>query len=203
MPGETEVANRALRLLKAGRISNRIDGSKNANVVNDVYDEVRDELLRSHTWHFGRKQAQLAEIATAPTFEFDDAYQLPDDWMRTVSVHDNDAGAGNLNFREAEIAGVGAIMVNSESVFLEYVYAVTDTNRMAADFRAAFSYALAVNMPGISNISANAWDKLDEMAIKRLSKAKSADSLGSPAAQRPVGSWVVGRQSWPSSRWPR
>ncbi len=193
MPGETEIANRALLLLSAKMIANRTDGTKNGNVVNAVFDLIRDELLRGHTWHFARKQAQLAEIATAPTFEFDDAYQLPDDWMRTVSVHDNDAGAGHLNFREAEIAGVGALMVNSESVFIEYVYAVTDINRMAADFHAAFSYALAVNMPGISNLSTNKWDNLETMSIQRLSKAKSADSLGSPAAQRPVGSWVEGR----------
>lgn len=203
MPAETDIINRALRLLKAGRISNRTDGSKNGNVANDVFNEVRDELLRGHTWHFGRKLAQLAKLATAPSFEFDDAYALPDDWMRTVSVHDNDAGAGNLNFREAEIAGVGALMVSADAVFLEYVYAVTDINRMAPDFRTALSFALAVNMPGISNLSAKGWDVLETMATRRLSKAKSADSLGSPPPKRPAGSWATSRQSWPSSRWPR
>jgi hypothetical protein len=58
-------------------------------------------------------------------------------------------------------------------------------------------------MPGISNISAAAWELLEKDAISKVNRAKSSDSLGSPAAQRPVGSWVASRQSWPSTRWPR
>ncbi len=39
----TQIANRALRLVKAGRITALDDGSKNANVVNDIFTEVRAE----------------------------------------------------------------------------------------------------------------------------------------------------------------
>ena len=190
-------------MLKAGRITSRTDGSKNANVANDIFEEVRDELMRSSNWKFARKLAILARSATAPAYQYDYAYPLPNDWIRTVEVHDNDAGTGNVDFVEAEVAGVGSILTSVENVYIEYIYKVTDTNRMDPLFRTALSYALASNMPGISNISANAWDALENKATRRLNKAKSTDALGSPPPLRPTGSWATARQSWPSSRWPR
>lgn len=200
---DTNIANRALRLLKARSITSLTDGSKNANVANDVFDEVRADLLRGHTWHFARRLLKLARLSTAPAFGFDYAYALPADWIRTVSFHDNDAGTGAVDYEEIEVADVGALASSIEDAYLKYVYAVVDPNRMTADFRTALSYGLAVTMPGISNISAAAWELLEKDAISKVNRAKSSDSLGSPAAQRPVGSWVASRQSWPSTRWPR
>ncbi len=200
---ETDITNRALRLLKAQRITSLTDGSNNANTADDVYNGVREEVLRAHTWHFGRKLVELARLSTAPVFGFDHAYALPSDWIRSVSLHDNDAGLGNVAFEEAEVAGAGALLCSVENAFLRYVYNLADANRMSADCRTAFVYALAVQMPGISNISIAGWDRLEKEARRKMTRAKSSDSLGSPAQQRPVGSWVTSRNSWPSTRWPR
>ena len=203
MASETTIANHTLRLLKAQRITSLTDGTKNANVLNDLYTEVRDTCLRAHTWKFGTKLDTMARLATAPTFEYDYAYALPSDWIRTISLHDNDAGLGAINYREAEVANVGALLCSIETAYLKYVYRVTDPNRMAPDFREAFAYALACQAPGISNMSADNWEKLERDATRKMNRAKSTDSLGMPADQRPVGSWVSSRQSWPSTRWPR
>ncbi len=199
----TDLANRALRLLKGGRITSLTEGSNNANTVQDVYDSELETLLRGHTWNFAKKFVTLARLSTAPAFKYDFAYALPDDWLRTIAVHDNDAGTGNVNFEEAEIEDVGALFCSIETVFLSYVYRVTDPNRMPPDAQTAFVYALAVAMPGISNISAVAWEALEIRAVRRLIRAKSADALGQPPGKRPAGSWATSRQSWPSSRWPR
>ena len=96
MPAVTDIVNKSLRMIGATRITSLTDGSTNANAANDIYTEVRDELLRSHPWNFATKRAKLAQSATTPTFEFDYAYPLPSDWIRTVSVHDNDPRYGTL-----------------------------------------------------------------------------------------------------------
>ncbi len=201
MTTDTEIKNRALRLLKAQRIT--APGSKNSNVLDDVFDEVRDELLRGHTWRFASKLEKLARSSTTPAFEFTYGYVLPSDWMRTVAVHDNDAGTGRVKFREGELAEVGVLFSSVEDLYLEYVYRVTDPNRMPPDFRTAFAFELAVNCPGISNASAAALDGLRVEASKKRTRAKSADALGSPGRPRPRGSWADSRFSWPSNRWPR
>jgi hypothetical protein len=354
MTTATQIMNRAMRLLKAQTIASRTDGTKNGNVVNDVYDHVVDDLLRSHKWHFARKlvelskegsskttftrvwqvvdatstfvdettdanddgdgdwtvfpasevigdyvafgmdgrvaqitfdyangtagvggvvtweywngsawkglsdvndktngfttavadgltvswtvptnwqkttlnfteelyyvrasittvystnpvldQAAVLDTSPAPGYEFDYAYALPDDWIRTVRVCDNDAGVGTVSYREAEVRNVGVLLASTEKLYLEYVYKVTDPDRMPTDFETALAFELAVQMPGISNLSAAAWESLEAMAKRRYIRAKSADALGSPPPQRPMGSWAAARQGWPSNRWPR
>lgn len=200
MASETSIVNEAMRLLKAQRIVSLSDGSNNANTANDVYVEVRDDLLRSHNWNFATKRQKLALSSTAPVFEFDNAFPLPSDWMRTVSVHDNDAGSGTMLYREEEIANAGAIVTSADEVWLRYIYRVTDPNRMAADFRTALSYALALAMPGISNLSVSRENILENRATTRLRKAKHSDAMGSTPERRPVGSWVTVRNGYPGWR---
>lgn len=203
MSSDTDITNVALRLLKANRITSLTDGSNNANAANDVFTEVRDDLLRAHNWNFATKRQKLAQSATAPTFEFDNAYPLPADWMRTVSVYDNDAGAGTLLYREEEVDDQGSIVTSADELWIRYIYRVTDANRMTADFRAAFSYALALAMPGINNLSTSREDLLERSASRKLRKAKHNDAMGSAPEQRPAGSWVTVRGGYPGWRaWP-
>lgn len=200
---ETDIVNRALRLLKANRITSLTDGSSNANAAKDVFKEVRDDLLRGHNWNFATKRQKLAQSSTAPTFEFDNAYPVPSDWIRTVSVHDNDAGAGTVLYREEEVDDQGVILSSADELWIRYIYRVTDPNRMAADFRTAFAYALALAIPGVSNLSAAREDALEKRATRRLRKAKHSDATGSVPERRPLGSWVTSRGGWPPSRaWP-
>ena len=186
-----------MRLLKADRITSLTDGSNNANAANDVFVEVREDLLRSHNWNFGQKWAKLAQLSTKPVFEFDNAYALPSDWIRTVTVHDNDAGAGTLVYREGEVDNQGVILHSADELWMRYIYRVTDPNRMAADFRAAFSYALALALPGVSNLSAAREERLEKRAASRLRRAKHSDAVGSAPERRPLGSWITSRGGLP------
>ncbi len=203
MSSDTDIANRAMRLLKATRITNLTDGSDGANAANDVFTEVREELLRAHFWNFATKRQKLAKSSTAPTFEFDNAYPLPADWMRTVSVHDNDAGAGRVLYREEEVEDQGVIVTSADELWIRYIYRVTDPNRMTADFRVAFSYALALAIPGVSNLSAAREERLEARAKTRLRTAKHSDAVGSSPERRPAGSWITvrgghfGGRAWP------
>ena len=201
MPSETDIVNRSLRLIKAQRITSLTDGQTNSNIANDVYVQVRDELLRGHSWNFAMLRAKLARSNTTPAFEFDHGYVLPSDWGRTVSVHDNDAGAGTIRFKEEQLADQNVLMASVEDCYLRYVGKLTDPNLMPEDFHAAQAYALAVAMPGISNISVARWEFLEKQATRRLSRAKSSDAMGSSPERRPRGSWANSRGGW-RSRWP-
>lgn len=203
MASDTGIANVALRLLKANRIVSLTDGSNNANAANDVFTEVRDDLLRAHNWNFATQRQKLAKSATAPVSGFDNAFPLPSDWIRTVNVHDNDAEAGPPPFyREEELDDGGVIVTDVDELWVRYVYRVTDANRMASDFRMAFAYALALAIPGVSNLSAAREDALEGRARRRLNRAKHTDAMGSTPERRPVGSWITSRGGLPSHTWP-
>ena len=193
MPGVTDVVNKSLRLIGASPITSLTDGSTSANAADDVYTETRDELLRSHPWNFATKRVQLSQSATAPGFEFDYAFPLPSDWLRTISVHDNDAGHGTILYRMEIVGSQRAIVTSSDAVYLRYVYQVTDPNLMAADFRAALEAALARDLSIVLASSNAIHDRMSIMAARLLNKARSNDALGSFPELRPRGSWAASR----------
>lgn len=193
MPGETDVANVALQLAGATPIISFTDGSTSANTVDDIYTEVRDDLLRQHPWNFATKRTKLAQSATAPTFEFDHAYALPSDWLRTVSVHDNDAGHGTILFRMEQNAGQLSIITSSDEVWLRYISIVTDPNIMSADFRRALAVSLARDLAVKLESSNTLQDQLASQAIRTVNRARSSDALGAFPELRPRGSWASSR----------
>ena len=193
MPGETDVANVALRLVGASPITSLGDGTTSGNIVDDIYTEVRDDLLRSHPWNFATKRIKLAQSATDPVFEFDNAFPLPADWLRTVSVHDNDAGYGTILFRMEIVNNQRSIVTSSDAVYLRYIFQATDPNVMSADFRRAFELSLARDLAVPLASSNSLQEQLEAQAQRKLASARSSDALGAFPELRPRGSWASQR----------
>lgn len=193
MSGETDVVNVALRRIGATRIISLTDGSKSANAADDIYTEIRDDLLRSHPWNFATKRVKLAQSSTIPTFEFDFAYPLPSDWLRTVSVHDNDAGWSTVLYRMELNAGVRSLLASRSELWLRYISRVTDTNLMALDFRITFEFKLAAAL-AIPLASSNTLEEtMTKRADRAMARARSSDAMGSFPELRPMGSWAISR----------
>jgi hypothetical protein len=193
MPSVTDMVNVSLRLIGQTPISSLTDGSTTANVMDDLYTEARDQLLRMHNWNFATKRSKLAQSSTAPPFEFDYAYPLPSDWIRTVSAHDNDAGYGGLLYRMEFVGSQRVIVCNSDQVYLRYVYQVSDANLMTPDFRECLEILLARN-GALAIASSNVmFDTYDKKFKQVLARARSTDSMGSYPEMRPKGSWAKSR----------
>lgn len=200
MSSDTDITNVALRLIGQEPIVELTDGSPSANAAIDIYSELRDDLLRTHPWNFATKRVKMARSTTLPSFEFDYAYPLPADWIRTVSVHNNDNGVGTIVFREEQIGEVGAIVASAEDVYLRYIACITDANRMPADFRRVFSLALARDL-AVPLASSNTLQEKYERQFKiAMASARSSDGMGSFPERRPVGSWTNRRQGF-RSKW--
>ncbi len=140
MSSEVEIANRALQHVKVSkRISSRSQGTKEANAIDEVFDEVRDNLLDLHNWNFATKRVKLARLATTPAFEWDYEYQLPALFLRAVSVSDNSTHRGHVAY---QLEG-GKLLSDASDIYLVYIAQITDPNQMPPTFRAAFSRYLA------------------------------------------------------------
>jgi len=192
MASETSIANVALRLVGGTRITSLTQGTPNANAVQDLYSNVRDELLE-YPWNFATKRVKLAASTTAPAFGFDNAFALPSDWLFTISAHDNDAGVGTINFRHEQVASQNVISSDVESIYLVYTFKETDSNLMSAGFRKALSSALARDLAVTIANSNILEDQLSKRATKDLARAKGLDAMGSFSEPRPRGSWANSR----------
>tara|TARA_R110002020_G_scaffold379230_1_gene590394 strand:+ start:3234 stop:3827 length:594 start_codon:yes stop_codon:yes gene_type:complete len=196
MPSKVDVANRALRMVGATRITSFTQGTPSANAVNDIYDEILKELLASAKWKFAKKRSNLARSSTTPVYEFDYAYAMPSDWLRTIDVHDNDNGTGNFEYREGQVGSQNVLETDSEQVYLTYVYFEQDPNLMTSTFRSALSTALGRDLAVPLSESGTLQTRLESRATRTLFKAMSVDATGSVPKSRPMGSWGTARSGW-------
>jgi len=194
MASASDVANAALRLVGSKPVVNlETDATPKTEIINDLYPDLRDDLLRSHPWNFATKRAKLARSATAPAYEFDYAYPLPGDWLRTVSVHDNDGGYSTILYRMEVVNGQRCIIASADNIYIRYVYQVTDPNLMAADFRRALEVGLARDLAIPIASSNTLQDQLSKQFMKTIARARSADAMGAFPELRPRGSWANAR----------
>jgi hypothetical protein len=201
---EVSICNYALRLVGGDRITVLDTTTTNGARCDDLFDYLRDDLLRCHHWNFATRMAQLTVANDTPTFEFDFAYTLPADFLRIISVHDNDAASGNLDYLNMDLGdGTQVLATSADACYIKYIAQITDVTKYPADFVMAFQLALARDLAIVVPNSNTVKDELKDAAKAALFRAKSADALGNPPPRRPAGSWATARQSWPSSRWPR
>ncbi|MGE0255080.1 MAG: hypothetical protein AB7N54_13065 [Alphaproteobacteria bacterium] len=176
-------------LLKIGAratVTALTEGTPNANAAAALYPKVRDDLLRAHAWNFAAARVRLAELAVPPAYGFARAFALPGDWLRTVAVHDSEAGQGAVAYR---MEG-GAVLSDAAALWLAYVRRVTDANEMTADFRETLALALAVELALPVANSGTLRDRLEATLRRRLRQARGIDAVEDFPPAFPAGSWA-------------
>ena len=139
-----EICNSALHKIGANRITSLTDTSKSAIIINDQYDRLRKEVLRSHPWNFAIAYISLAATVNTPiwtdyTFEF----LLPSDVLRVLNTNltsDDDWEVGYNN------DGNKVIFCNSDTLIVRYIKDVENTTRFDACFDEALSFRIAADI---------------------------------------------------------
>lgn len=92
MASEVDVANDALTFIGASRITALSDEQTEAKVMTQLYQRTVDAVLRSYPWKCAKFQTELAKSATAPVYQWDNAFRLPVDpvCLRVLDVKDAD-----------------------------------------------------------------------------------------------------------------
>lgn len=78
---DVDIANLALTKLGAQPISSFEDNNTRSAIFNRSYAMLRDKIQRSR-WNFNRAYVSLPALVDSPPFEYQYAYQLPDDYLR-------------------------------------------------------------------------------------------------------------------------
>ena len=137
---EIDVINKALLLLGDRQITDRTENSERAKIMDAIYDNVRDKLLRECQWNFATTQKSIAQDASYTVVfseEFDAAHHLPADFLYMVRVE------GDVQYKMLD----NRILVNEVSdgaaLKIEYVKRVTDMSVADPFFVDALAYRLA------------------------------------------------------------
>lgn len=119
MATEVSICSNALLMLGAQPISDLSENSDRARLASNLFQPVRDYVLRRHPWNCAIKRVKLAPDVTTPVFDWAFQFTLPNDFMRALSV-------GEYG-REAEYAiESGKLMCDENPARLRYVWRNTN-----------------------------------------------------------------------------
>ncbi len=100
MASANGVINIALRRVGASRVSNWATGTDKEDILaRDIYHEARRDVLGLHTWNHATRRVKLTKLTSAPGFGWDNAFAMPDDFIRVVSVHPADAEHATIPYK--------------------------------------------------------------------------------------------------------
>lgn len=117
------LVSRALIRIGAAPITSFSDTTAEAEIANALYEPIRDSLLSSYAWNFASGQIALTKLETAPLADYQNAFQLPNDFIRALSAGTGGRGRG-LEYR---ITGT-ELHTNSEDVMLTYIFLPDEEN---------------------------------------------------------------------------
>lgn len=138
---KVDICARALVMIGAQPISSFSDGSTEALVASNVYEDIVQSSLTRHRWKFSTNQKQLSLLSAAPVGRYDYAYQLPADpavlQINTLTV--NDYVIPYTRYKD--MIYVNTYGANS-SLVLDYIFRVEE-DYFPPHFRVALEYELA------------------------------------------------------------
>mgnify|MGYP000480339284 FL=1 len=174
MASAVDIANSALNLLGASTISAFTDDSKNARLVNQRYEPVRNRVFRSHAWNCLHKRVQLAQNSTAPVVEYSYAYALPSDCLRVLKVHNGstDSIKSDIDYK---LEGRN-IVTNEGTVYIIYIAIDTDPNNYDTYLQESISHQLAADLAYAVTNNATLAEKYMTRADERLREARFIDA---------------------------
>ena len=88
MASQVDICNGALNQLGASTIISLTEDSKNARILNQRYEMVRDRVFREHPWNCLIKRTKLAQDAATPAYEYSYQYTLPSDCLRVLKTYE-------------------------------------------------------------------------------------------------------------------
>ena len=171
---KVDICARALVMIGASPISSFSDGSTEALVASNVYEDVVEASLSRHRWKFATNQKQLSLLSTAPEAKYEYAYQLPANpgVLHIVSLSVNDYIIPYTRYKDM-------IYVNTygsnHSLILDYIYRVEE-EYFPAHFRLALEYELASLFAGSVSRDAGMIREFKSMADRQFLISKNIDA---------------------------
>lgn len=162
---DTDIINRALRLIKEKSISSLDENTPIARCCKDLYPQIRIQVLSSHPWNCAMKRIKLTKLEEEPCFGFTHYHQLPNDCLKIVELKEDQSW-----LREGH-----KIASNTNEAHILYI-ANIDSHLMNANLvrviAARLAFEIAQSLGESNSLSERLW-KLYQQEFK---EAKHLDS---------------------------
>ena len=183
---KVDIANRALKKLGQPLITALppSENNKAAVAINNMFEPIRNNLLRMHPWNFAIKRATLAKLSSTPAWGWSYEYGLPGDFLCLIDVKDNIKHAIESN----------KILTDEDgTIGIRYVYKVEDTSQFDPTFSEAFATKLALELvEDITNSNTKKQILMQQFEM-HMADARSRDGRERGKQEYPQDDWVTVR----------
>lgn len=184
MASVASICNQAIIAVGGTPITSIDDSnSKEARLCKQLYERLRDQELRKHSWNFAVKRAVLAPLASAVEFGFSYQFQLPVDFIRLLEVMDD---------VEYQKEGVG-FLANTSALKVRYIYRVTDPNQFDDLFSEALSAKLAMHLVYPLEGKVTALQEAKKAYAEALREARFVDATEGDLEEIDASEWELAR----------
>lgn len=163
------VCNLALSELAEKPITDLADATERARLCNQFYKDAVKHVLRQHNWRCAIKRASLSRLTAAPVYEFLYAYELPPDWVKTVSTS---LDADGLKWTQEG----RTILTDEAAVLVKYIYFNENVGSWDSMLTTTVSAYLAHLLAGGVTEGASKKQLMHNLYMLRLKEAKATDS---------------------------
>lgn len=174
MATAVSICSNALLMLGANTINDLQENSDRARFAANLYEDVRDSMLRAHPWNCALKRLLLAPITQAPAFGWQYSFELPADCLRVLGVT---SGGAMVDY----VIEGRSILANQASIELRYVF----RNDVEATWDPALVQVMTLAMAAkmayfITQSTSMEQSRLQELDYE-LRKARAIDGQEEPA----------------------
>lgn len=173
MATKVSICSNALLMLGAKTINSLSEDSDRSQLASNLYNSVRDELLRSHPWNCAVKRVILAPDTEAPTYDYTAQYTLPGDWLRTLSV-------GQEGYEVDYKHEAGKILAGGTSLPLRYIFRNDNEATWDGMLVRAMEIKMAAAMAYSITQSAAMRDSMNEELRFHMKQARAVDGQDDP-----------------------
>lgn len=152
MTSIVSICNLALSNIAQTNIQDLDEGSAEAKLCKQFYEQARDTLLQVYPWRFARKTSSMAAVANSKDKRWAYAYKRPTDCLKARRVTD-EAHLDYLPYSNGVVAGGYAYDIEGTTVFcdlspafLDYTARVDDVTKFPPLFVEALAWHLAVRL---------------------------------------------------------
>ncbi len=161
---------RALIKIGAAPVTGFDEGTAESEIAGALYGQTRDALLSAYAWSFATGQVKLNRLEAEPLADYAYAFQLPNDFLRALSLGTSGRGRGQ-GYRV-----IGDVLhADASEVVLTYIYRPDEES-----FPPFFDQALIVRLaaeftiPVTENTSRS--EAMFSMAERDFARARQIDA---------------------------
>lgn len=166
-----DICARALILIGANPITSFSDGTTEATVAANLYEDTVRDMLARHRWRFATGQSQLSRLVAVPDGRWDSAYQLPSDLLILHSITVTDDVIAYDRYQDMVYCNA----TSEDVVIADYTFRADESlwpptfvTAMQFQLASIFAYSVAAQ-EGLS-------DMMEKRAVRYTSIARNIDS---------------------------